>query len=565
MTVDKLLEKALISAGHMAVFINFAEDKIIWSGKDLAEEQRSNFRLPDHFSAFLKCVNPMDIAEVTENLRLHETPSEVTKTDALHFDFRYRHDDGKMVRLELKGELLQENGTIVFSGLIGEKRVISSDEAGENIIGNSMFIRANSVRATLISKIEQVLQNNESELETHKKGFMLLTGIDRFSLYNQAYGTQFVDSLLSDLEKKFCSLLHGYNASIIRFSGDQYVFFFTQQSVEEMDHTARHLLDKISNISLPTLKGNIRMSFSMGGVAFDESLKHPGDYIVRVETALNAAKLGGRGRFTSYASDIGATPLDTRKLLKSADSFLQAYEQGRFKLAFQPVVQSNSDEISFYECLLRIVDEQDKLIPAGVFMSKIEDFGLVHIADQFALHQAIEELAQYPKLVLSVNVSNASLNNPIWLRSVVSLLSGQRRIAERLIIEITETSVMRNIEQSKAVISTLKDLGCRIALDDFGSGYTSFHQMREIKPDILKIDGYFSTELHLEENQVFIDAIQMLANGFNLETVAEGAETLSDVEKLKNKGVHNVQGYAFGHPSIKRLWLPKTMNEIEIA
>jgi diguanylate cyclase (GGDEF)-like protein len=565
LNAEQLLKKALNSAGQKAIFINFAEDKIIYGGVDLEEEPRSEFHLPTSFGAFLKYVNPMDVAAFTEALKLHECPSTITKVDVVDTDFRYRHEDGRLVRFSLKGELQQENGAIIFSGLLAEADEISGQQNNNAIRENSVFIRYNSVRDTLIEKIENVLSSNEKCDLGQKKGFMLLTGIDRFSLYNQAYGAQFVDSLLNDLEKKFCELLQSYNASIVRFSGDQYVFFFGDMYAEEMDHTARQILDRISNISLPTLKGNIRMSFSMGGVTLDQKLKHSGDYIVKAETALNASKIAGRGRFTSYMSDVSSTPLDTRKLLKSADNFLQAYEDGRFKLAFQPVIQSNNDEVSFYECLLRIVDEQEKLIPAGVFMSKIEDFGLVHIADQFALHQAIEELTHYPKLILSVNVSNASLSNPVWLRSVVSLLSGKRSVAERLIIEITETSVMHNIEHSKAIIGTLKDLGCRIALDDFGSGYTSFHQMREIKPDILKIDGYFSTELHLKENQVFIDAIQMLANGFDLETVAEGAETLTDVELLKDKGVHNVQGYAYGRPSVNRLWLPRTLSDIEIA
>lgn len=558
-------EKALKSTGHVAVFINFAEDKIVWSGGEIEGEQNLSSLLPENVTAFLKRVNPMDMPALTESLNLHEKPTDITKTDAINTDFRFRHDNGKMVRLALKGELLQEDGIVTFSGLLGEKQIIASTDSVKDMAHSSLFIRENSVRQTLIDEIENVLQQNEMQMPMDKKGFILLTGIDRFSLYNQSYGTQFVDSLLNDLEAKFSSILGGYNAKIIRFGGDQYVFFFANQNVEEMDHTARHILDKIGNIALPTLKGNIRMNFSMGGVALNQAVKHSGDYIVMAETALNASKLAGRGRFTAYHNDIIATPLDTRKLLKSADSFLKAYEEGRFKLAFQPVIQSDSNDISFYECLLRIVDEQNKLIPAGAFMSKIEDFGLVHIADQFALHQAVEELSHYPDLVLSVNVSNASLNNPIWLRSVVSLLSGSRSVAERLIIEITETTVMRDIEQSKAVIGTLKDLGCRVALDDFGSGYTSFHQMREIQPDILKIDAYFSTELHLEENQVFIDAIQMIANGFELETVAEGAETLSDVEKLKSKGVNNLQGYAYGYPSVKRLWLPKSYADLDIA
>lgn len=568
---------ALDASGYIALKFDFANDRIDWSTKSLplpAQDDTIATNFPNHLTDFLKQVNPMDVPRLTEDLLMHEHEGYEGRRTVTSF-FRYRMPDGRAFCLKIKGEIrCQEDGNKHFTGVLGcedasahishqrDTNLISHTEKNKN---GGHFVRAEPVRQLMMQKIELAMKDNEAALKDAKmpKGFLLVTGIDRFSLYNHAYGAQFVDSLLYDLEQKFSQILSHYNADIMRLGGDQYGFLFTQQDAHDMDHVARHILEQIRNIALVTLKGPIRMNFSMGGVSLTEKVGHAGDYIVMAEAALHASKQAGRGRFTSYSMEMVASPLDTRKLLKSADGFLHAYEEGRFRLAFQPVVDAISGKVSFYECLLRIIDENEKIIPAGAFMSKIEDFGLVHIADQFALHQAVEELERYTDIELSVNVSNASVNNPAWLRSAISLLRGKPHIAKRLIIEITETTVMRDVQKSKSVMNALRDLGCKIALDDFGAGYTSFYQMKEIKPDILKIDRSFVTDLHLQHNQIFVDAIQMLANGFNVETVGEGAETLLEASHLKERGVKNIQGFAFGHPSIKRLWLPKSLTRSE--
>lgn len=541
--------------------IDFDGDRILCDG---LRNEDVKLSFPTDLAEFLSRVNPMDIADLIAVLELHSDANEQDVRD-IAISFRYRFDCGTHVNIALEGQLHQDisrqlKGKILVNSISSTK--VSALPAEEKL---SDIVSYKEPRNYLLNKIGEIVTDNDQlPVIVPKKGFLLLAGIDRFSLYNQAYGAAFVDEMIVDLEQQMKQKLSGFNLDMVHFAGDQYAFLFEGYDVHEMDHIARDVLQSINDIVISTARGGMRINFSMGGVSFKEKAKNASDFIAMAETALSIAKEMGRGRFTSYASDKTASAVETRKLLKSASSFLDAYEEGRFKLAFQPVINSKNGEVSFYECLLRILDENEKIIPAGAFIEKIEEFGLVHIADQFALHQAVEELEKFPDISLSVNVSNSSINNPMWLRTAINLLKFKPEIAQRLVIEITESTVMKDVKQSSRVMKSLKDIGCKIALDDFGTGYTSFHQIKEIQPDILKIDGYFAESLHLAENQVFLDAIQMLADVLNMQTVAEGAETALDVDNLKLRGVQNIQGYAYGHPSINRLWLPSKFAEKKV-
>ena len=173
------------------------------------------------------------------------------------------------------------------------------------------------------------------------------------------------------------------------------------------------------------------------------------------------------------------------------------------------------------------------------------------------LNTAVRELEQFPEIMLSVNVSNQSLVDAGWLRAAVSLLADKQHISSRLIVEITESSAMNDVHAAARVVRTLKDLGCRIALDDFGAGSTSFMQLKLLSVDIVKIDKAYIRDIHDPMNQLFVKSLLELANGMGLQTVAEGAETKEEAAMLKMGGISHVQGYAIGFPSIERVWLPK--------
>ena len=211
---------------------------------------------------------------------------------------------------------------------------------------------------------------------------------------------------------------------------------------------------------------------------------------------------------------------------------MDAMKDNRLKLAFQPIMNGINQEVSFHESLIRLEDEKGRVLPAAEFIPAIERMGLSRLVDQFALQEAIQELMMFPELRLSVNVSNLTLANQDWLRSLVYALRDRPSVAKRLIIEITESAVVHDIKKTMRIISTLQDLGCQVALDDFGAGYTAFSQLKNLNIDIVKIDKSFVRNIADDHNHLFVKTLRTLAEGVNVKTVGEGAETLAEAQIL---------------------------------
>lgn len=265
----------------------------------------------------------------------------------------------------------------------------------------------------------------------------------------------------------------------------------------------------------------------------------------------------GRGCFICYTERMRERANNFRDTLTIGDDFLKGFRAGRVQLAFQAVIGSKTNKASFHECLIRLIDEDGTIQSAGKFIDAVEKMGLTRLVDGFCVQQAIQELVSYPDITLSVNVSNHTLTDPQWLKDVSFQLRDRSDVAERLIVEITESAAMNDIAQTIRVIRTLEDLGCKIALDDFGAGQTAFSQMKDLSLDIVKIDKSFVRDMGKEENMLFINTLQSLASGMNLETVGEGAETLAEAEILMKGGIDHIQGFAYSLPSIERIWLPE--------
>lgn len=219
------------------------------------------------------------------------------------------------------------------------------------------------------------------------------------------------------------------------------------------------------------------------------------------------------------------------------------------RLVLQPMVDSRTGEPRIYECLLRMKREDGEMVSAGQFIELAEQLGLSRYIDKSALEMAVALLKQHPDLTLSVNVSSLTANEPDWMASLRSLTGEDRSITSRLIVEITETSVIVDMDSMKTFVDTLRELGCRIAIDDFGAGYTSFKNLKALKVDMVKIDGAFVRDLAADlTDQAFIRTMVDIARTFNMETVAEWVGDETTVRLLTEAGVDYLQGYHFGAP-----------------
>lgn len=238
------------------------------------------------------------------------------------------------------------------------------------------------------------------------------------------------------------------------------------------------------------------------------------------------------------------------------DIVRSALEDRRAMLAFQPVVQARRPRrVAFYEGLIRLLDPSGRVIPAAAFMEAVEATDLGRKIDCIALELGLAALAQEPSIRLSVNLSARSIGNTDWLKALEQGLAGAPEIAERLIVEITESSAMSSPEIVARFMQDMQDRGICFALDDFGAGYTAFRYLRDFRFDIVKIDGSFiRNRADLRGNQVLIRALVSIARHFDMFTVAECVETEDDARLMVELGVDCLQGYHFGAPSIHPPW-----------
>ena len=225
----------------------------------------------------------------------------------------------------------------------------------------------------------------------------------------------------------------------------------------------------------------------------------------------------------------------------------QALGRGDARLAFQPVVRADGNGIAFYEGLIRILDETGRIIPARDFMGAVEDSDIGRQIDCAALRIGLETLRRHPWLRLSINMSARSVGYPRWMQTLRETPS----VLERLILEITESSVMMMPEIVAIFMEDLQDKGITFALDDFGAGYTAFRHFKTFTFDILKIDGQFSRNVAEDaDNQVLTQALISLARHFDMMVVAESVESASEAHWLAAAGVDCLQGYHFGVPKM---------------
>jgi len=260
-----------------------------------------------------------------------------------------------------------------------------------------------------------------------------------------------------------------------------------------------------------------------------------------------------------FRKTIGPSALDTAVQTRDRDILSMVEQAVHFRevrLAFQPIVHAQfQNRTAFYEGLIRVVDPTGRIIPAGQFISQIEERETGRLLDCLALEHGLRTLAQNPGIRLAINLSARSIGYPKWRKVLERGLARNDTVAERLILEITEASAMLVPELVVQAMRDLQRLGISFALDDFGAGYTALRYLKQFQFDILKIDGQFIRGIATDpDNQVLTRAIVAIAQQFDMFTVAEFVESLSDARVLADLGVDCLQGYYFGAPSIEPPW-----------
>ncbi len=264
----------------------------------------------------------------------------------------------------------------------------------------------------------------------------------------------------------------------------------------------------------------------------------------------------------SVALDERTNPLDhavMQRDKKILEQVRQAINTRRVLMAYQPIVSSSDpSKPVFYEALARVLDRSGRIIPAAQFIDAIESTETGRLLDCVALEQGLETLKKNPDLRISINMSARSIGYMRWLRILKRALVQDAELGKRLILEITEQSAMTVPELVCGFMSGLQNKGISFAIDDFGSGHTSFRYLKDFYFDILKIDGQFIKDIaHDIDNQIICRSIISMADQFGMLSVAERVEKRQDAMQLMELDVGCMQGYLFGAPTVRPPWVQK--------
>jgi EAL domain-containing protein (putative c-di-GMP-specific phosphodiesterase class I) len=300
--------------------------------------------------------------------------------------------------------------------------------------------------------------------------------------------------------------------------------------------------------------GPIAVTMSAGGVVAPRHARDVQETLERAQETLSTTRATRSGSFLGYRPSPEREAL-RRENVRATDEIVAALNDRRILLAFEPVVETVSRNPAFYESLMRIRSADGTLVAANAVIPIAERLGLIRLLDHRVLELVTGELVANPAISLSLNVSPASTGDPDWWASLVARLRAHSGVAERLIVEITEMTEIRDIDETRGFVARVKDLGCRIAIDDFGAGYTSFRNLRRLGVDVIKIDGAFVQNLpRSADDRVFVRTMLDLARPLGLATVAEWVQDEESAAMLRDWGCDALQGELVGCASIEPPW-----------
>src|SRR5712692_9374574 len=538
---------ALEAAGDVAYSWDLDGDRLDWSGRLAAAEFDFAAELATGRS-FANRIHPEDLVQRQLALAEHFD-------DEAAFDCEYRLRDaaGGFVWVHERGQATRDGvGRPLF--MLGVIRGIGDRKAQQTRLerlANYDELTGHFNKSRLREAVDQIIAANQ---RAHSPAAFLSVGVDNMTMINDMFGYEAADTVLIEVSRRLDTCLRASDA-IGRLGGDRFGIALSHCATEHIGAAAEKILAAVNEAPVVTARGAIYATASIGSVSFPDQGLTSYDVITRAESALSEAKRAGRDCHTHYR--LTEEQRERQRHSRSiSDEVQSALREDRVLFAFQPVVAAATGLVDHYECLLRLRMPDGRIISASEFVPVIEQLGFIRLVDRYVLDKALGDLAAHPTVKLGFNISGLTAADRPWLRALISQVRNRPEIASRVIVEITETAALYDIEESARFVSALRHAGCHVALDDFGAGHASMRHLQSLAVDTVKIDGSFIRNLAASPDaQVFLRHLLGLARGYGFHTVAECVTTAEDAAILQREGVGFLQGYYFGRPSLERPWL----------
>lgn len=399
--------------------------------------------------------------------------------------------------------------------------------------------------------IEALLDNALQVANADRPLLLAYLDLDRFKLINDLYGHPAGDEVLKQVCGRINAMLTG-EQRVGRVGGDEFVIVFPNTPVSVAIWVCRGIVDSIGTgpYHFGDKAFQVRGSIGLIEVEAHTRLK---DAVSTADRACREAKSSGNG-LVVYEKNAAAFK-DREAELRLMEKISNAGTPEGLFLLMQPIMSlRNPHESLNFEILLRMRDADGTVIPAGRVIAAAETSGRIGMIDRWVLTKTLEWInAHHAELdrtrFICLNLSGASLNDERFVLDAFDMLERNRQAAGMLCLEITESVALHDLENTRRFIDRVREYGVRIALDDFGAGYTSFTYLRDLPADVLKIDGSFIVNMNAHPaNIAIVEAIVNLAANLGMKTIAEWAEDNATVQTLVEIGVDYVQGYAVAKP-----------------
>jgi diguanylate cyclase (GGDEF)-like protein len=552
----------LASLGQATFVWDMASDALAWS---------------DNAAAIFADIPPGALASGAEFAKLIE-PSRTVRTDALDQSVPVRSGEGAAYRIEY-GVRLSTSAAVIwieetgcwFAGPDGRParaqgvvRVNNERHArDEQLLKLSRHdpLTGELNRTHLVASLAEAIEECARFRSTCA---FLLIGIDHLARVNDAFGFDVADGVIAEVGKRVRARLRGGDV-LGRFSGNKFGLILRNCTVDDTIVAAERFLAAVRDEIVPTKSGPVSVTASIGAVSMPRFARNADGAINRAQETLETAKSRRAGSFLLWKPNV-ERDAQRRVNIRVTDEIVTALNERRIVVAFEPVVDVTTRKPAFYECLVRMEQEDGRALLAPDIVPVAERLGLIRLVDHRVLELALAELAASPNVQLSLNISPDTTMDPDWWTSIESLMQSYPGVGKRLIVEITETVAIQDVEDVRGFVMRLKNFGSRIAIDDFGAGNTSFRNLRKLGVDIVKIDGAFVQNIaRSADDRAFVQTLIDLARRLQIKTVAEWVQDEESAALLREWGCDYIQGRLIGLATPERPWNAGTDAELPAA
>ena len=398
-------------------------------------------------------------------------------------------------------------------------------------------------RTALLRHLEECYESGEAE-----HGCLWAMNVDHFRQVNEVFGLSGGDEMLARIAERLTRLTRDLG-QLYHLGGDGFALLLPRGMADPVG-AAERLIHRFEQ-SVFMLHGQ-KFALGLTLVQFElRQFDYPEALLLAMDAGMRTAKQSSRGRAVRYttAEDVQARKLDEVRWLGEIKNALQ---QRSLQLVGQPLVPLDGRSERRLEILVRLPGEDGRPVPPGVFLPIAERYGLMHALDMTVLDLAVDWLRVHEAQVdrINLNLSGQTLASELNRQDLIERLSAQpRSVREALCIEVTETVAVGDMRETARLLQQIRSLGCRVAIDDFGSGYASFNYLKGLSVDEVKIDGAFVREMMTSEvDAAMVAAVVEIAHKMQLGVVAEFVETAEMARRLQKLGVEYAQGYYFSAP-----------------